>query len=420
MRKQGIGRQTVHLGLTGVALALGACHAVTAQPALLAHKPAAIAATQAPVLPTQLPVLPTHVHLPMPASLQAVMGGDKVASLMVGGNIMVNNGGNLISQGGGNVIAQGGGNVIAQGGGNVIAQGRGNYRLAACARPQVTGQSYFYDIMGLVLTPYAESVLIVNGVLQRALAGGITLDTPKTIDDPRGGTGKLSLLLSNSATGAVLRVADGAEFHDANQILAVAFASQMRGVAVYRSLALHPTLGHLALSIRFDLVAGRIVADGLADPTVLPAATSSSIYRAHWEFDAPAQPAPNAPAFTMHLASFSSNAADVCDTGARGVTAKFLANGQGVVRMGRVIPGATKLAFTRNDGKGYDDIASAADDFFMGSNGKQMLTGAPAALLALAPGAEEFLGNFPPDPAVGQAFADPTFAFPDGKTVLTP
>jgi hypothetical protein len=398
MRKQRIGQMPAKLCLAPIVLALAACATGSPQPLpVVVHKPVVITATKAPLLPT-------HVHLPMPASLKAAMGGDKVASLMVGANIMVNNGGNVISQGGGNVIAQGG----------------GNYALLACARPQTTGQSYFNDIMSLALTPYAESVLIVNGVLQRALAGGITLDTPKAIDDPRGGTGKLSLLLSNTAAGALLRVAEGAEFHEANQILGMSFATAMRGVAVYRSPALHPTLGHLALAIRFDLGAGHIVADGLADPTVLPAATNTSIYRAHWEFDAPPTAAANAPAFSMHLAAFTSDKADICNTGARGVTANFLANGQGVVRMGRVIPGATQLAFTRNDGKGYDDEASHADDFYMGVDGQQILNGAPAALTNLAPAAAEFLSTFPADPGIGQSFADATFAFPDGSTVITP
>jgi hypothetical protein len=335
-------------------VALTACSANGAPtPPVASKKPVATAATTRPA-----PALPARVHLPLPASLAAYMTPEAA---------------------------------------KIVAQGGGNYGLLDCAAPTTNAKDFFTDILGLAIRPYTEAVLIVNGVLAKAQG----MQGSRTIDDPRGGGGKLDLALDAN----VLRVYQGADV-----IMAVSFDGPTKGAAVYRSPALHPTLGHLAIATRFDLVAGTVTADGLADPTALG---DPYVYRAHWTFLAPPDPIPGAETFSMRLSANLSRKDAPCDAGPRGVSANFLAGGQGAVRMGRVLPGERGLSFTRNDGKGYDPTANSADDFYMGTDGKPMDPAkATPALQAVVPGADEFDVAFPPDPGLGDPFADPAFAFP--------
>jgi hypothetical protein len=351
-------------------LALTAC--TTTGPAVVTPSKKPVATT-ASARPAPAPVLPARVHLPLPASLGAYMTPEAAK-------------------------------IVAQGGGNIISNDGASYGLLDCAPVTTNAKDFFTDILGLAIRPYSEAVLIVNGVL--AKAQGLPLDATKVITDPRGAGGKLTMKLS----AGLLEVAEGEVYLPANQILAVSFESATKGKAVYRSPALHPTLGHLAIATKFDLVAGTVSADGLADPTVLPNASDPFLYRAHWDFSAPPDPIPGAETFSMRLAAYLSQKDDPCNSGARGVSANFLAGGQGAVRMGRVLPGEKGLSFTRNDGKGYDPTANAADDFFINADGKPLKTPTPA-LTAVVPGADEFNVNFPPDPSVGLPFADPIFAF---------
>lgn len=387
--------------LLAFALALaGLCACATAQPTTASSRKTTTAAAH------QVPTMPAHVHLPMPPSVRAMMGGTKVDSLIEGSGI--------VAQGGGNIVAQGGGNIILNGGGNLTAK---RSLLADCA-PETTGKDYFTGIMSLALSPYAETVLIINGILDRALAGGLEQDTPKTIDDPRG-TGKLTVVLSTTGSVGVLRVAEGTAYHAADQIMGLAFTGPTHGVAVYRSQALDPQLGHLAIATHFDLSAGKVSADGLADPTVLPNAQTSTIYRAHWEFATPAAPTANDPTFTMRVGAFIHDSEKPCNTAPVAVCANFLASGEAAARMGRVLPGNTTISYTRNDGTGYDPSASDADDFFLAKDGSNLdAASASAALEALAPTPGVFPTSYPPDPGVGTPYADPTFAFPDGSGTI--
>jgi hypothetical protein len=351
--------------------------------------------TKTSAKPRKAPKLPERINLLMPASLGLVAAG--------GGNLIGPDGATLIGNDAASLVAAGGGNLVA-------AKAAPAFRVTqADCPPATTGQGSFLELVRQNASIYVDTAKIVNGILRGAMGAGLAVDEPLTFT-PAGGEQVTAVLEMLGEADGILHVAAGSAYAADREILSLAFDSATKGRVLYRPLEPRPDVGRLVIASRFDLVAGEVSADGLADGSE-PGGAPGPKSRAHWEFRAPRDAEAGAPAFTMQVAAAFHLPDAPCDSGPRGMTVHFLADGRGAARMGRVPPGQAELAYTRNDGNGYAPEPGPDTAFFLSAKGEELpAPDADDALRAVLPGRDDFYRPFPPDPGVGDPFADPTFA----------
>lgn len=286
-----------------------------------------------------------------------------------------------------------------------LTSGAGAYRIAASA----SGQGVRDNV-----NVYLTATGLVDSILAKVGAAKLVPGRSYTFPDPKQPSGSLTVLLQVHQDHATIAIGQGSVATGSSQVIGISYTDPQHGTAVIHAAQPDGKVGRYYLASRFDLVAGTVSADGVADSTAVATGDAAQQFLGHWEFRRdPAQPAAGA-AFTMRAAVHLVKPSRPSDSGLLGLSANFLAGGSCAYLFGVQNAGTgDRFLLMPTDGVSWA-IPTAPHAFFLSAGGDDLArAAAPAALQAIVPGDDDFHRPFPEDPATVDAFGLARFAFPD-------